>query len=48
MHLPAHHRATDLAVLLTGTAVWVAIADRVLSSAGSSLPRVARKRLGIA
>jgi putative peptidoglycan lipid II flippase len=40
-------RWTDLAVLVAGSAVWVAIAGWVLEKTGSALPRVAMKRLGM-
>ncbi len=47
MHLPAQSRITDLAVLLMGTALWLAVTDRVLAKTGSALPTVTRRRLGI-
>jgi putative peptidoglycan lipid II flippase len=47
VHLPAHTRWTDLAVLLAGTAVWLLISTWVLTETGSALPRVAMKRLGL-
>jgi putative peptidoglycan lipid II flippase len=47
-HLAAHGRWTDLAMLLTGTALWLVIAGWVLEKAGSALPIIARKRLGLA
>ncbi|MGB7546736.1 MAG: murein biosynthesis integral membrane protein MurJ [Terracidiphilus sp.] len=47
-HLPAQSRWTELAVVLAGTVVWVAMADWILMKAGSALPRVARARLGLA
>ena len=43
-----HTRLTDLAVLLAGTAVWLAVTKAVLEKSGSALPRVAMKRLGLA
>jgi putative peptidoglycan lipid II flippase len=46
-HLPAHTRWTDLAVLLAGTALWVAVVKWVLEKTGSALPKVAMKRLGM-
>jgi len=46
-HLPAQNRWTDFAVLIVGTALWLAVADRVLAKAGSQLPSVARERLGL-
>lgn len=47
-HLPAHTRWTDLAVLVAGTMLWFTVADWVLQKSGSALPRVMRKRLGLA
>jgi putative peptidoglycan lipid II flippase len=44
----AHSRWMDFAVLLAGTALWIAIAKFVLEKAGSALPRVMMKRLGLA
>jgi putative peptidoglycan lipid II flippase len=41
-------RWAELAVLVAGTAVWALIADGILRMSGSALPRVVRKRLGIA
>lgn len=46
-HLPAHSRWTDLAVLIAGTALWLAIAKWVLEKSGSALPRVTMQRLGL-
>ena len=51
-HLPgaplAHHaRLADAAVLIAGCAVWILIAKLVLEKAGSALPRVTMRRLGI-
>ncbi|MGA2351278.1 MAG: murein biosynthesis integral membrane protein MurJ [Terracidiphilus sp.] len=46
-HLPAHTRWTDLAVLVTGMALWLIVARWVLEKSGSALPRVMMKRLGI-
>jgi putative peptidoglycan lipid II flippase len=46
-HLPAHTRWTDLAVLVAGTVLWLAVVKWVLEKAGSALPRVAMKRLGL-
>ncbi len=45
-YLPAPGRWADLDLVLAGTAVWVAVTDRVLALAGSTLPRVVRQRLG--
>ena len=42
------HRQTqlvDLAILVAGTALWLAVAKWVLEKTGSALPRVAIKRL---
>ncbi|MGB6975830.1 MAG: murein biosynthesis integral membrane protein MurJ [Terracidiphilus sp.] len=47
-HLPAHSHWTDLATLLAGSLLWLLVADRILMRTGSALPRVARKRLGLA
>jgi putative peptidoglycan lipid II flippase len=44
---PAQIRWSDLALLVFGTAVWVAVAGWVLEKTGSALPRVAMKRLGL-
>lgn len=41
-------RWIDLAVLVAGTVIWLAIAKWVLEKSGSALPRVAMKRLGMA
>jgi putative peptidoglycan lipid II flippase len=46
-HLPAHTRWTDLAVLVAGTLLWLAVVKWVLKKAGSALPRVAMMRLGL-
>jgi len=46
--LPHQSRWTDLAVLLAGTALWVAVSVWVLKKAGSALPEVMMKRLGLA
>jgi putative peptidoglycan lipid II flippase len=45
-HLPAHSRGADLAILLAGTALWLAIIDRILVKTGSALPKVTKRRLG--
>ena len=42
-----HTRLTDLAVLLAGTSIWLAVTKVVLEKSGSALPRVAMKRLGL-
>ncbi len=44
----AQGRLTDLLFLISGSALWLLIADRILAATGSALPRVARKRLGLA
>jgi len=41
-------RWAELAVLVLGTALWGLVADGTLKATGSALPRVVRKRLGIA
>jgi putative peptidoglycan lipid II flippase len=46
--LPAHSHWTDLATLVAGFLLWLLVADRILMRTGSALPRVARKRLGLA
>ena len=46
-HLSLRIQWTDLALLVAGTAVWVAIAKWVLEMTGSALPRVMMKRLGL-
>jgi putative peptidoglycan lipid II flippase len=45
--MPGHVRWIDLAVLVAGTALWLAIAKWVLEKTGSALPRVAMNRLGL-
>jgi putative peptidoglycan lipid II flippase len=45
-HPPAQGRGADLAVLLAGTVLWLAITDRILVKTGSVLPRVTKRRLG--
>jgi len=52
VHLPGapllgHTRWMDLAVLVVGTAVWLAVTKEVLERSGSALPKVAMKRLGL-
>jgi putative peptidoglycan lipid II flippase len=47
-HSSAHRHVADLILLLAGTALWVVIAGWILSRTGSALPRVTRKRLGLA
>jgi putative peptidoglycan lipid II flippase len=52
-HLPGiallHHTRywTDAAILIAGIALWTAMAAWVLEKAGSALPKVAMRRLGI-
>jgi putative peptidoglycan lipid II flippase len=45
--IPGQPRWIDLAVLLAGTVIWLAIAKWVLEKSGSALPRVAMRRLGL-
>jgi putative peptidoglycan lipid II flippase len=45
--LPASSRWMDLASLVAGTVLWLLIASWTLEKAGSALPRVMRKRLGL-
>jgi putative peptidoglycan lipid II flippase len=46
-HLHAQMRWIDLGQLVAGTAVWLVAAMLVLEKAGSALPRVMMKRLGL-
>ena len=46
-NLVAESRWVDLGILLAGTALWLAVTKLVLEKAGSVLPRVAMKRLGL-
>ncbi len=46
--IPGQVQWIDLAVLVAGTIVWLAIVKWVLEKTGSALPRVAMKRLGLA
>ncbi|HEU5351323.1 MAG TPA: murein biosynthesis integral membrane protein MurJ [Terracidiphilus sp.] len=46
--LPRPSHWTDLAVLVAGSLLWLLVTDRILMRTGSALPRVARKRLGLA
>jgi putative peptidoglycan lipid II flippase len=48
LKIPAPSRWAELAVLVAGTALWALVADGILRMTGSALPRVLRKRLGIA
>jgi putative peptidoglycan lipid II flippase len=45
--MPGQTRWIDLAVLVAGTALWLALVKWVLEKAGSALPRVTMKRLGL-
>ncbi len=47
-HPQGHARIADLAILLAGTALWLALLKWVLEKSGSALPRVAMRRLGLA
>jgi putative peptidoglycan lipid II flippase len=47
IHLFRQARWMDLGVLVVGTVVWVAMTKWVLEKAGSALPRVMMKRLGL-
>jgi putative peptidoglycan lipid II flippase len=47
-HGSAHMRWIDLGQIVAGTAVWLVAAMWVLHKAGSALPRVMMKRLGLA
>jgi putative peptidoglycan lipid II flippase len=45
--MPGRTQWIDLAVLIAGTALWLAIVKWVLEKTGSALPRVAMNRLGL-
>ena len=45
--MPGETRWIDLAVLVAGTALWLAIVKWVLEKTGSALPRAAMQRLGM-
>jgi len=45
--LPGQTRWIDLAVLVVGTALWLAIVKWVLEKSGSALPRATMRRLGM-
>jgi putative peptidoglycan lipid II flippase len=45
--IPGHLRWIDLAVLVAGSIIWIAIVKLVLEKTGSALPRVTMKRLGL-
>jgi putative peptidoglycan lipid II flippase len=47
VRVPAHIRWRDLAELVAGSAIWLAIARWVLQKTGSALPRVVMQRLGL-
>jgi putative peptidoglycan lipid II flippase len=47
LRLPLSARTLDLAELVAGSALWALVAIFVLEKAGSALPRVAMKRLGV-
>ena len=42
-----HMRLADAAILAAGTALWLLLVKVVLEKAGSALPRVTLKRLGL-
>jgi putative peptidoglycan lipid II flippase len=44
-HLRLEARLTDLAILVAGSALWLAVTKWMLEKSGSALPRVAMKRL---
>jgi len=46
-YLPVNSRWTDLTVLAAGLALWIVLARWTLEKAGSALPRVMMKRLGL-
>jgi putative peptidoglycan lipid II flippase len=46
-HLPVQSRWTDLLVLVAGTVLWGVMVKWALEKAGSALPEVAMKRLGL-
>jgi putative peptidoglycan lipid II flippase len=45
--MPGQTRWIDLAVLVAGAALWLAMVKWVLEKTGSALPRATMKRLGI-
>jgi putative peptidoglycan lipid II flippase len=45
--IPGHVQWIDLALLVAGSVLWLAIVKWVLEKSGSALPRVAMKRLGM-
>ncbi len=44
-HWALQNRIADLVVLIFGTLLWLALTDRILLRTGSTLPKVARRRL---
>ncbi|MGA7401775.1 MAG: murein biosynthesis integral membrane protein MurJ [Candidatus Sulfotelmatobacter sp.] len=46
--LQAQDRWAELGVLVVGGALWLVLADWILRRTGSALPRVVRKRMGLA
>jgi putative peptidoglycan lipid II flippase len=46
--LQAQGRWAELGVLVVGGALWLVLADWILRRTGSALPRVVRKRMGLA
>jgi len=48
LHFATHVRWVDAAMLLVGTALWLAVAGWVLERSGSALPRVMLRRVGLA
>jgi putative peptidoglycan lipid II flippase len=47
VHLRRQARLMDLAILIAGSALWLAVARWILEKTGSALPRIALKRLGL-
>ncbi|HUB31278.1 MAG TPA: murein biosynthesis integral membrane protein MurJ [Terracidiphilus sp.] len=47
-HSSSRRHLADLLFLLAGTVLWLLVANWILSRTGSALPRVVRKRLGLA
>ena len=43
-----HGRVANLAVVLAGSCLWLVVVDVLLARTGSALPRVVRRRLGLA
>ena len=42
-----HARFADAAILIAGVAVWILITKWILEKAGSALPRVTLRRIGL-